>query len=169
MVHVLVTQRLFGQPKQWMTITVSGQAMVSVIHLEQCSAILKHAKLFQWAEQSCHKYLDMVLGLFSKKSSLLTLKLYRVPSVFSMTKQHSVELKSRWSYPSDAGHQSTMRCEYYTSEFFGQAEVATLASAIMSAFRSNNVPLTQLLTLGSDGPNINKTIWREMEQKIREV
>ena len=39
----------------------------------------------------------------------------------------------------------------------------------MSAFRSDNVPLTQLLTLGSDGPNVNKTIWREMEQKIREV
>ena len=39
----------------------------------------------------------------------------------------------------------------------------------MSAFRSDNVPLTQMLTLGSDGPNVNKTIWREMEQKIREV
>ena len=39
----------------------------------------------------------------------------------------------------------------------------------MSAFRSDNVPLTQLLTLGSDERNVNKTIWREMEQKIREV
>ena len=39
----------------------------------------------------------------------------------------------------------------------------------MTAFRSNNVPLTQLLTLGSDGPNVNKSIWREMEQKTREV
>ena len=39
----------------------------------------------------------------------------------------------------------------------------------MSAFRSDNVPLAQLLTLGSDGPNVNKTIWREMEQKIQEV
>ena len=28
-------------------ITVSGQVMVSVIHLERCSAILKHSKLFQ--------------------------------------------------------------------------------------------------------------------------
>lgn len=58
---------------------------------------------------------------------------------------------------------------YYTSEFFGHAEGATVASAIMSTFRSDDVPLTQLLTLGSDGPNVNKTIWREMEQKIREV
>ncbi|KAK2549148.1 hypothetical protein P5673_030524 [Acropora cervicornis] len=39
----------------------------------------------------------------------------------------------------------------------------------MSAFRSDNVPLTQLLTVGSGGPNVNKTIWREMEQKIWEV
>ena len=58
---------------------------------------------------------------------------------------------------------------YYTSECFGHAEGATVAGAIMSAFRSDNVPLTQLLTLGSDGPNVNKTIWREMEQTIREV
>jgi len=58
---------------------------------------------------------------------------------------------------------------YYTSQFFGHAEGATVASAIMSTFRSDDVPLTQLLTLGSDGPNVNKTIWREMEQKIREV
>ena len=58
---------------------------------------------------------------------------------------------------------------YYTSEFFGHAEGATVASAIVSAFRSDNVPLTQLLTLGSDRPNVNKTIWRKMEQKIRKV
>ena len=58
---------------------------------------------------------------------------------------------------------------YYTSEFFGHAEGATVASAIMSAFRSDNVPLTQLLTPGSNGPNGSKTIWREMKQKIREV
>ena len=31
---------------------------------------------------------------------------------------------------------------YYTSEFFGHAEGATVAGAIMSAFRSDNVPLT---------------------------
>ena len=53
------------------------------------------------------------------------------------------------------------------SEFFGHAEFPTVASAIKSAFRSDNVPLTQLLTLGSDGPNVIKTIWKEMEQKIR--
>ncbi|PFX13024.1 hypothetical protein AWC38_SpisGene22936 [Stylophora pistillata] len=58
---------------------------------------------------------------------------------------------------------------YYTSQFFGHAEGATVASAIMSTFRSDDVPLTQLLTLGSDGPNVNRTIWREMEKKIREV
>ena len=59
--------------------------------------------------------------------------------------------------------------KYYTSEFFGHAEGATVAGAIMSAFRSDKVPLTQLLTLGSDGPNVNKTIWREMKQTIRDI
>ena len=37
----------------------------------------------------------------------------------------------------------------------------------MSAFKNDNVPVPQLLTRGSDGPNVNKTIWRELEQKIR--
>ena len=56
---------------------------------------------------------------------------------------------------------------YYSSEFFGHAEGATVANAIVSAFKKDNVPVPQLLTLGSDGPNVNKTIWRELEQKIR--
>ena len=56
---------------------------------------------------------------------------------------------------------------YYSSEFFGHAEGATVANAIMSAFKNDNAPVPQLLTLGSDGPNVNKTIWRELEQKIR--
>ena len=62
-----------------------------------------------------------------------------------------------------------MWIRYYTSESFEHDEGATVASAIIPALRSNNVPLTQLLTLGSDGPNVNKTIWREMEEKIWEV
>ena len=60
-----------------------------------------------------------------------------------------------------------MWIRYYLSEFFGHAEGATVANAIMSAFKNDNVPVPQLLTLGSDGPNVNKTIWRELEQKIR--
>ena len=56
---------------------------------------------------------------------------------------------------------------YYSSEFFGHVEGATVANAIMSAFKNDNAPVPQLLTLGSDGPNVNKTIWRELEQKIR--
>ena len=56
---------------------------------------------------------------------------------------------------------------YYSSEFFGHAEGATVANAIVSAFKNDNVPVPQLLTLGNDGPNVNKTIWRELEQKIR--
>ena len=56
---------------------------------------------------------------------------------------------------------------YYSLEFFGHAEGATVANAIVSAFKNDNVPVPQLLTLGNDGPNVNKTIWRELEQKIR--
>ena len=77
------------------------------------------------------------------------------------------KIKLHIQYWSPVHNEVWMR--YYTSEFFGHAEGATVAGAIMSAFRSDNVPLTQLLTLGSDGPSVYKTIWREMEQTIREV
>ena len=60
-----------------------------------------------------------------------------------------------------------MWIRYYSSEFFGHAEGATVANAIMTALKNDNVPVPQLLTLGSDGPNVNKTIWRELKQKIR--
>ena len=60
-----------------------------------------------------------------------------------------------------------MLISYYSSDFFGHAEGATVANAIMSAFTNDNVPVPELLTLGSDGTNVNETIWRELEQKNR--
>ena len=105
----------------------------------------------------------MVLGLFSKKNSFLMLELHSVPSQCQVKKQMELHIQ----YWSPVHNEVWIR--YYISEFFGHAEGATVGSAFMSAFRSDSVPLTQLLTLGSDGPNVNKTIWREMEQKIWEV
>ena len=43
------------------------------------------------------------------------------------------------------------------------------ASANISALKEHGIQFWKLLTLGSDGPNVNKTIWRELESKIKET
>ena len=96
-------------------------------------------------------------------------ELHRAPSVFNNDETTQCQVKKQMKlhirYWSPVHNEVWIR--YYSSEFFGHAEGATVANAIMSAFKNDNVPVPQLLTLGSDGPNVNKTIWRELEQKIR--
>ena len=57
--------------------------------------------------------------------------------------------------------------QVYKSLFFGHAEGVRVATAILEALKEDDIPKGKLLTLGSDGPNVNKTIWRELESKIR--
>ena len=56
---------------------------------------------------------------------------------------------------------------YYSSQLFGHADGLTVANAMIPTFTNDDIPLKQLLTLGSDGPNANKTIWRLLEQKMK--
>ena len=44
---------------------------------------------------------------------------------------------------------------------------ANCCKCFMSIFTDDDIPLKQLLTLGSDGPNVNKTIWSLLEQKVK--
>ena len=55
---------------------------------------------------------------------------------------------------------------YYTSLMFGHAEGKTVASKMMAQFKEDNMPIHNLRTLVRDGPNVNKTIFRMMEQDI---
>ena len=48
---------------------------------------------------------------------------------------------------------------YYSSQYFGHA------NAMIST--NDDIPLKQLLTSGSDGPNVNKTMWRLLEQNVK--
>ena len=57
---------------------------------------------------------------------------------------------------------------YYTSLMFGHAEGTTVASKMMAQFKEDNMPIHNLRTLVRDGPNVNKTIFRMMEENIKE-
>ena len=58
-------------------------------------------------------------------------------------------------------------CRFYKALFFGHAEGVKVANAIFSSLKEDKIGMNKLVTLGSDGPNVNKTIWRELQSKIR--
>ena len=56
---------------------------------------------------------------------------------------------------------------YYTSLFFGHAEGEKVAVKVYEQLVSDGIPVAKLVTLVQDGPNVNKTIFRKMDELIR--
>ena len=51
----------------------------------------------------------------------------------------------------------------------GQATSDDLCRKIMSAIEQNQLPLEKLITLGSDGPNVNKSIWNKFNAEKKKM
>ena len=56
---------------------------------------------------------------------------------------------------------------YYTSLFFAHAEGDKVAVKMYEQLVSDGIPVAKLVTLVRDGPNVNKTIFRKMDELIR--
>ena len=56
---------------------------------------------------------------------------------------------------------------FYTSLFFGHAEGEVVATAIHKKLLEDEVPIERMVTLVRDGPNVNKTIFRKMNELIK--
>jgi len=52
--------------------------------------------------------------------------------------------------------------------FFSHADGKTVAVKIFTAMQEDGFPLEQLVAIGSDGPNSNKTIFREFSKSMHE-
>ena len=59
-------------------------------------------------------------------------------------------------------------CHYYCINrcFFANSRGEMIAEAIHKSLKDDNLPIKMLLALGSDGPNVNKTIWRAIDKKL---
>lgn len=59
---------------------------------------------------------------------------------------------------------------YVKLVMFGQAKGKDLANALIEAMSEKNYepPLSQLLSIGSDGPNVNKTVWTLLNEHVKE-
>ena len=56
---------------------------------------------------------------------------------------------------------------FYTSLFFGHAEGEVVATAIHEKMLEDGLPIERMVTLVRDGPNVNKTIFRKMNELIK--
>ena len=151
-----------------MITTVLDQVMVLVIRLELYSAILKHLKL-SMSRTKLSYAIGHGIGPVFKEELISDVRASQSPFSLQYDETTQCQVKKQMKlhirYWSPVHNEVWIR--YYSSEFFGHAEGATVANAIMFTFKNDNVPVPQLLTPGCDGPNVNKTIWRELEQKIR--
>ena len=55
---------------------------------------------------------------------------------------------------------------FYTALFFGHAEGEKVASKMFDQMAEDGLPMDRLITLVRDGPNVNKTIMRKLQQLI---
>ena len=56
---------------------------------------------------------------------------------------------------------------FYTALMFGHAEGAKVAVAMVDKLEKDKVNLSSILTLSSDGPNVNKTIFRAVNTPLK--
>jgi hypothetical protein len=57
---------------------------------------------------------------------------------------------------------------YLESMFFGHAEASTVKTRILQSMYANGLPLSKLLALSSDGPNVNKSITAQVNKELAE-
>ena len=103
---------------------------------------------------------------YCKKMLVKDIQSYQVLEYDKTTNNAGMKkLKIRVQYWSSYGNeiQSRLLC----TSFMGHAKSDDLCRKIMSAIEQNHLPLEELITLGSDGPNVNKSIWNNFNEKKR--
>ena len=58
---------------------------------------------------------------------------------------------------------------FYRSTMLGHARGKDVATRILSLLREDGLNLDQLVSLSSDGPNVNKTIWNSINRELTEA
>ena len=53
--------------------------------------------------------------------------------------------------------------------FFGRASGIDISLNILQAIKEIGLPLDKLFNISSDGPNINKTLWRELNVTLKKI
>ena len=89
-----------------------------------------------------------------------------------MTKQRLFKTESKWNCLLDFGMRSKTWSQLVTllltSLFFARATALDITGMLMSIQEEGNYNLTwsKMFNISSDGPNINKVIWRELNDSL---
>ena len=77
------------------------------------------------------------------------------------------ELNIMIRYWSETEERVSVR--HLQSFFIGHAKAEDLHQHLLQALKDANLDLRQVLMLGSDGPNVNKKVWRLFDSEVRTV
>ena len=81
-------------------------------------------------------------------------------SLYSKKKQMDLTLRYWFTI------QNEVWVTYYTSLFFGHAEAEKVSVKMYEQLFSDGIPVDKMATLIQDGPNVNKAIFRKMNELI---
>lgn len=81
----------------------------------------------------------------------------------STQSQVKKQLDLHLRYWSEGGHVIST---YYKSAMLGHAKGKDVADKILSIMKEDGINLDQLVSLSSDGPNVNKTIWTSIQGEL---
>lgn len=59
-------------------------------------------------------------------------------------------------------------CRYFKSLMFGHAIATNVSENLVEVLAKEKLDLKRMIALGSDGPNVNKSIYRNVEKKVTE-
>ena len=82
------------------------------------------------------------------------------------TTQNKRQMDLHLRYWSESSSQ--VESKYYSSLLFDHAEGKVVADAIMEQLTLDGVEVKRLSALGSDGPNVNKTVFRTIDASLKE-
>ena len=80
------------------------------------------------------------------------------------TKQVKKQMDFLVRYWSESEGQVVTR--YIDSKFFGHAKANDLCDLVMQVFQKNSLEVELLMNLSTDGPNINKSLWTKLNEKL---
>ena len=108
----------------------------------------------------------MPKGILCKKDGVGPLLESKIAeSVTTTTQQRKqVDLLCRcWSR-----HENKIVTNYITSFFFARAKAADITAILADMQEKQNFPWDRLFNISTDGPNINKAIWRLLNNYLKE-
>ena len=150
----------------------SNYSLQSSDHVEDLfRAMFPDSKIAENFSVSCTRASYIIReGLLPYFTQVITDDLVKSKLPFSVHFDETTTVQVRKQMDLTLRYWSTKHDEvwtvFYTSLFFGHAEGETVAKKMYSKMLEDGIPVEKMATLVRDGPNVNKTIFQNMNELI---